>query len=76
MATTATLDHTQVRVKPRSFTPPGDRPKHRAVRLSHLDPRPLWYEAAVAQSPWRSPTFWVAYALCAPIAGVAKLLRR
>ena len=72
MATTATLDHTHVRVTPRSFTPPGNR----QLRLSHLDPRPLWYEAAVAQSPWRSPTFWIAYALCAPVAGVAKLFRR
>lgn len=72
MATTATLDHTQVRVRPRSFTPPGDR----SVRLSHLDPRPLWYEAAAAESPWRSPTFWLACALVAPVAGIARLFGR
>lgn len=76
MATTATLDHSHVRVKPRSFVPPGDRAKDRSVRLSHLDPRPLWYEAAAAQSPWASPTFWLAYALVAPFAGVARLFRR
>ena len=72
MATAATLDQILIRTEPRSFTPPGDP----TARLAHLDPRPLWREDAVIESPWRSPTFWVAYALVAPVAGIVKLLKR
>lgn len=70
MATTATLVHAGT--QPRSFVPPGDR----SVRLSHLDPRPLWVEDAAVESPWRSASFWVAYALVAPVVGGARLLGR
>ena len=42
-----------------SFVPPGDR----AVRLSHLDPRPLYAEHAPVELPWRSPSFYLAYVL-------------
>lgn len=69
---TSTLIRADALVAPRSFTPPGDR----SVRLSHLDPRPLWREDAVVESAWRSPSFWVAWALVAPVAGVVKLLGR
>ena len=76
MATTFVLDHMDTRAKPRSFIPPNDRKGDRTARLSHLDPRPLWRETATIRSPWRSPTFWAAYALVAPVAGIAKLLKR
>lgn len=57
--------------KPRSFTPPGDR----AIRLSHLDPRPLWREPAAVESAWKSPSFWLAWLLVASVAGAVRLLR-
>lgn len=69
---TVTLARAGQTAAPRSFTPPGDR----SARLSHLDPRPLWREDAAVESPWRSPTFWLAWALVAPVMGVAKLVRR
>lgn len=72
MATVATLDHILIRTEPRSFTPPGDP----TARLAHLDPRPLWREDAAIKSPWRSPTFWAAYLLVAPVVGVARLFKR
>ena len=72
MSATATLGHADAVVRPRSFVPPGNR----SVRLSHLDPRPLWREPRSAESPWRSPTFWLAWTLVAPLAGVVKLARR
>lgn len=76
MATTATLVHThaarQAGSGPRSFTPPGDR----SLRLSHLDPRPLWRNDADGASPWHSPTFWLAYALVAPMLGLRNLFQR
>lgn len=76
MAATATLarptTRPAVRRRPRSFAPPGDR----SVRLSHLDPRPLWREEPVVESPWKSPSFWLAWALVAPVARVVQLLGR
>ena len=71
MAATATLARTDVGHGPRSFAPPGDR----SVRLSHFDPRPLWREETAAESPWRSPTFWAAWILVAPVAGALRLFK-
>lgn len=62
---------TLVRPQPVSFTPPGDR----TARLSHLDPRPLWREPVAVASAWRSPSFWLAWALVAPVAGAARVVR-
>ena len=65
--TTATLALTP----PQSFVPPGNR----TARLAHLDPRPLWREPAPVASAWRSPTFYVACAIVAPIALVIAPVR-
>lgn len=62
---------TLVFTQPRSFVPPGDR----SVRLAHLDPRPLYREDAPVASPWRSPSFWLAWALVMPVAVVARSVR-
>lgn len=32
------------------------------------DPRPLWLEPVPAESPWRSPAFWLAWLLVMPAA--------
>lgn len=69
MAATSTLARPSV--QPRSFTPPGDR----SVRLSHLDPRPLWRESEAVESPWKSPTFWAAWLLVAPVMTVLRVAR-
>lgn len=69
---TATLVRADVVQSPVSFVPPGDR----SVRLSHLDPRPLWAEPAGVASAWRSPSFWLAWALVVPVMAVVKVFGR
>ena len=70
----ATAPVSRAAARPRGFTPPAVRAAH-PVRLSHLDPRPLWLEEAVVESPWRSGRFWAAYALCAPVAFLVRAIR-
>ncbi len=63
------------RTGPRGFVPPHAPAADNRHRLSHLDPKPLWLEEVAAESPWRSPTFWLAYVLVMPVAGLLRLLR-
>lgn len=74
--TVATLVHAgPARTGPRGFVPPSDGAADNRSHISHLDPRPLWREEAVTESPWRSPTFWLACALVMPVAGLVRLIR-
>lgn len=74
--TVAILAHAgPARTGPRGFVPPSCDAVDTRYRRSDLDPRPLWLDEVVAESPWRSPTFWLACALVMPVSSAMRLLR-
>lgn len=60
---------------PHSYVPSRTATSGQPMRLSHLDPRPLWLEPVVAESPWRSFGFCAACAIVLPIAAIFRVFR-